>query len=413
MIEEAVAAPIVQAPSPLPEEDLTAAQQKILLLAYRWTVMVGRPPAPGDWAEAGWPSEKEVVAAGFHCFDCMLDLSQIDDAAYVESMWTLEEESDSLGAREKAADKKRREAESLRRQLEEEAERRRAQVANLERRAKRAAEQLAEARGEARDWQRRAERAERDLERALARAASADAPAAPAAPEEGAHAGEGEDVPAEWLAEHERALETLAKAEREVDGLHRRIAELEAGLRQKDTAVAQLSAEVGKRQNGAGEAEAEQAPQESAAEPRTVAEAVAIAQESCEHLRFARRAHESAAESPYVRPAQVLDALLRLDRVAEQYLRPEGIGKPIVQVAKREGLDWRGGVSLTARTRYGDDYRFTYGGKLLELGPHVGFGRGGPNSVLRIYLCLHEGDGELERSVIVGHVGRHLSDTTT
>ena len=37
----------------------------------------------------------------------------------------------------------------------------------------------------------------------------------------------------------------------------------------------------------------------------------------------------------------------------------------------------------------------------------------GANATARIYVTLHEGDGELPRQVIVGHVGRKLPDTTT
>jgi hypothetical protein len=42
----------------------------------------------------------------------------------------------------------------------------------------------------------------------------------------------------------------------------------------------------------------------------------------------------------------------------------------------------------------------------------IGSGQGA-GAIARIYLALHPGDAELPRSVIVGHVGRHLPDSTT
>jgi hypothetical protein len=43
------------------------------------------------------------------------------------------------------------------------------------------------------------------------------------------------------------------------------------------------------------------------------------------------------------------------------------------------------------------------------LGPHLLLGKGSPDTCLRIYFYIDE---EL-RAFVVGHVGRHLGDTTT
>jgi hypothetical protein len=77
-------------------------------------------------------------------------------------------------------------------------------------------------------------------------------------------------------------------------------------------------------------------------------------------------------------------------------------------------MNWRGGISERTRTRYGKEYSFTYEGRTWELGPHLRIGSGqGAGAIARIYLVLHPGDADLPRSVIVGHVGRHLPDSTT
>jgi hypothetical protein len=144
-----------------------------------------------------------------------------------------------------------------------------------------------------------------------------------------------------------------------------------------------------------------------------VLEAVELARERCPHLVFAPRARESAADSPFGRPGLILENLERLDQLAERYLEGD-IGGKVSELAFSLGLNWRGGISERTRTRHGKEYSFTYEGRAFELGPHVRIGSGqGAGSIARIYLALHPGDAELPRSVIVGHVGRHLPDSTT
>ena len=128
---------------------------------------------------------------------------------------------------------------------------------------------------------------------------------------------------------------------------------------------------------------------------------------------FAPRALESAADSPFGRPGLILENLERLDELAARYLEGD-IGGKVSELAFSLGLNWRGGISERTRTRHGKEYSFTYEGRTFELGPHVRIGSGqGAGAIARIYLALHPGDAELPRSVIVGHVGRHLPDSTT
>jgi hypothetical protein len=145
------------------------------------------------------------------------------------------------------------------------------------------------------------------------------------------------------------------------------------------------------------------------APPRTTLEAVHRAAEEARALRFAPRAFESAADSPFTRPELVLDALRRLDRLAERYADPDGLGTSLAEAATQEGItQWRPGISELARTRFGEHYRFTWEGAERVLGPHLALGSGsGAGFVARIYLWAEDGE------MVVGHVGRHLPDTTT
>jgi hypothetical protein len=56
-----------------------------------------------------------------------------------------------------------------------------------------------------------------------------------------------------------------------------------------------------------------------------VLEAVERAAERFGHLTFTRSAFESAADSPFRRPADILDALERLDRLGRALRRPVGL----------------------------------------------------------------------------------------
>ena len=139
-----------------------------------------------------------------------------------------------------------------------------------------------------------------------------------------------------------------------------------------------------------------------------------IARETLPHLVFTESADESAADSPFRRPQEILDCLRKLDRLAELYADPAGFGASLLQAATEVGLNWRTGVSELARNRWPNAYTVSYDGHSLELGPHVAIGSGsGAGFVARIYLHVADGSGGVPRGLYVGHVGRHLPDTTT
>ncbi len=143
-------------------------------------------------------------------------------------------------------------------------------------------------------------------------------------------------------------------------------------------------------------------------------EAVERAAAGSAHLRFAPRAFETAADSPFRRPGLVLDTLRRLDELAGRYEAGD-MGMSLSQAAQEVGItQWKAGVSELARTRWRDEYLVTVDGQEVELGPHVGLGSGsGAGFVARVYLHVSDGGDGLPRGITVGVVGRHLPDTTT
>ncbi|HEX2085894.1 MAG TPA: hypothetical protein VHF89_09445 [Solirubrobacteraceae bacterium] len=192
------------------------------------------------------------------------------------------------------------------------------------------------------------------------------------------------------------------------DELTRRIAELEEAAGRDRQAIAELSAALGDR--APAEDDAAAAEEEA---PKSVLEAVRLAQATCPNLVFTESALDSASDSPYRRPEEILDALRTLDGLAERYNAGQ-MGMSLGQAAQEAGLTWKAGVSELARTRWAKHYVVTHDGHQLDLGPHLALGSGsGAGFVARIYVHLADGNGDVPRGIYVGHVGRHLPDTTT
>ena len=382
--------------APLP--DPTGRAAWILLETYRWVVQRAEAPGPEAWDDLpDFPSSREVEEL-FGSWEQLWDAAGLYDAPYFRALEDADAEHADLAERRDAT---AREAARLR----TEAERREAQMRELRRQAEAAREKADRERGDLQAERARGDAAERRAEEAERRAAAAERRAADGGDTDPA------EVPPEWLAEHEALLAAVDQAERHGEALAGQVDHALEELEERDRALAELRRALA-RAEGAGDEEAAGAEAEEAP-PATVLEAVERAVERCAHLRFAPRAFESAAESPFSRPQLILENLLRLDELAAAYLQGD-LGERLADVAFRMRLAWRGGISERTRTRHGRDYDFAYEGRTFQLGPHVRIGSGsGAGAIARIYLCLHPGDDELERCVIVGHVGRHLPDSTT
>jgi hypothetical protein len=214
----------------------------------------------------------------------------------------------------------------------------------------------------------------------------------------------------------ERTLAQQAATQQARDELHERMERLRTEREQDRRTIAELTRLLARVDTqGADGAPAEVVAEE--APPATVLEAVERAAAEAKHLRFAPKAFDSAADSPFRRPGLVLRTLRALDDLAGRYVAGD-MGRSLGQAAAEHGItQYKPDIAETTRKRYEDDYTFTLEGSTRKLwvGPHVGLGSGsGAQFIARIYLHVADGsDPEVPRGIIVGVVGRHLPDTTT
>lgn len=206
------------------------------------------------------------------------------------------------------------------------------------------------------------------------------------------------EIDAEMLEAWEHDLVALERAQRDNAALEleneRLQNDLNALLASFDLAVAEA----------AGHTTDQHASDEAA--PATLAEAVKLADQRCDHLIFLPDAFRSAEAWHYQRPQVVLDALLKLDALAGQWLSDQLTGS-FTLAARARGLPWKPAISRTAQTQYRADYTKHYDGQEVLLGPHLAWGNS-PDNAVRVYLYLDRD----RRTVVVGHVGRHLRDTS-
>jgi hypothetical protein len=367
----------------------------MLLALFRWTILTGEIPRPEDWLPRDdWP-HPDAIGNVFGNWSKFLEYSGIKDAPPLLRKRALEERESRLTGQARELEREEKRMADLRRQLDV-ARRKREEAEALRDEQSRLVNGLAHRLAAA---ERRIEDSEQRLGE---RRETAERAAAERAPDEPTD---------EWLRAHEATLAELEQVREHRDELLRETERLEADAERQRQAIAELSAALG----GAAGEEAEAAAAEAGdEEPTSVLEAVRIGRETLTHLKFTESADESAADSPFRRPQEILDVLRKLDRLAELYADPAGFGASLLQAATEQGLNWRTGVSELARHRWRNAYTTSYDGHALELGPHIAIGSGsGAGFVARIYLHVADGSGGVPRGIYVGHVGRHLPDTTT
>jgi hypothetical protein len=373
---------------------------EVIHAAWRFAGLRAAVPEPEDWdPDHGWPTADEAEEV-FGSWDEMLDASGLDDAVIGEILEKALEANTRMTEREK-------ELERGQHKLEEDGRR----VPELRRR-----EELARTKRDEADEARATAEAERDR---LARDNEALAMRIAALEDDTAElrasaAGREGQAPAE--------AETLEALERALDMQH-------AAESARDTLQGRLDAQFTEREGdrrtiaelmrllAAVDAQASEIPAEAEAEtpPVSVLEAVERAAAQATHLRFAPKAFETAADSPFRRPGLILRTLRALDEIAAQFAEGD-MGRSLGQAAAEHGIThWRPDVAETTRKRYEDEYSFVLEGRKLWVGPHIGLGSGsGAQFIARIYLHVSDGhDPELPRGITVAVVGRHLPDTTT
>lgn len=206
-------------------------------------------------------------------------------------------------------------------------------------------------------------------------------------------------------AELELALSLGASAEREATELREEVSRLSAEILDLRQAFAVV------QRAAAGEGEFEAA--EGQGSPDSVLEAVQRAQARwADQLEVLPSALDSAEDSPYGQPEKVYDALEALADITQRWQKAEsngtGMGGSWKQLLADLGFDWTPQVSQTSKTRWPDEYSFTYEGARVLFEEHVTLGGGGPDTCLSIHVLRDEAKCRL----IVAHVGRHLRNTS-
>src|SRR4051794_25152477 len=369
---------------------------ELLLAYYRWTVLTGTTPLPEDWeGSEDWP-HPDAAEALFGSWDGLVDSTRIQDGLLIELVDKALDAHAKLKARGEELDRRAR-------SMDEDA----LKGTELRRQAGLAGQRRDEAIGRAQEAEGARDRAIAENQRLRERAAALEAQLAQEQPEADAPPPDFD----EWLQGFEQQLAAQAATEAARDELHTRLEQLASERERDRQTIGELS-----RLLAAADTETDGAPTEETAEepPATVLEAVERAAEESTHLRFAPRAFETAGDSPFRRPGLVLKTLRQLDQLAGRFEAGD-MGMSLSQAAAELGItQYKQNVSELARTRYEKDYTFTYEGRELLVGPHVGLGSGsGASFVARIYLHAHEGGDGLDRGLIVAVVGRHLPDTTT
>ncbi|MTD43467.1 hypothetical protein GKE82_03905 [Conexibacter sp. W3-3-2] len=354
---------------------------------YRWIIHTGEVPKAQEWLKKEpWPHPDYVIDV-FGSWEKFLAHAGVPGSPLLARVREADAEAKDLAAREKQLVKELARVDDLRRQVE----------------SARSGREAAQAE---RDEQRaRAERLQGAVEAAQARAAAAERTLHDRAQEAAAAA---PDDPDAGLVALRDELDAVRAHREELLGRSEALEQQAVADARTIARLSTLLAEAGAATADATSPEGEEEP------PETVLAAVERAAATCAHLVFTDAARSSAADSPYRRPQDVLDALRRLDELGALHADPAGFGRSLTQAATELGLTYKGDVSEIARSRNPHDYAVTHDGHRLELGPHVALGSGsGAGFIARIYLHVADGSGDVPRGIYVGHVGRHLPDTTT
>ena len=99
---------------------------------------------------------------------------------------------------------------------------------------------------------------------------------------------------------------------------------------------------------------------------------------------------------------------MAMEEVAAAW-REGALSSSFYEAFAERGFAFATQVSPTALGKYRQDYERTYEGNKVLLGPHIRLGAGSAEACCRIYFHLDE----VKRHFVVGHVGNHLSDSTS
>lgn len=209
-----------------------------------------------------------------------------------------------------------------------------------------------------------------------------------------------------YATENSALKHELARLQAENEDLRDRIGQLESKVKALGYAL---------RARGGSPAETE--PTEADlfdAEAATVLEAVEHAQTVyAETLVFLPNAIETAAASPFRRPAELQHAFTVLAELARTAKTKGGeLGRPLREILKERGIDYRPGIARTTSKKHRAQYEFVdEQGAVHVCEEHLCWGSSyDAAECLRVYL---NSNALTQGRIIIGHVGEHLDGATT
>ncbi|HPU31096.1 MAG TPA: hypothetical protein PK184_00185 [Phycisphaerae bacterium] len=125
-------------------------------------------------------------------------------------------------------------------------------------------------------------------------------------------------------------------------------------------------------------------------------------------LQFLESAEKAADESPFKNPDRVYELFEALAQVAMEWRENKGNLRRSWKDALAElGFEYKDKVSQTSKTKWADDYTFTYNGRKLVFEQHITIGAKQPDKCLSVHF--YRDDANLV--LVIGHCGRHLTNT--
>jgi hypothetical protein len=147
-------------------------------------------------------------------------------------------------------------------------------------------------------------------------------------------------------------------------------------------------------------------------EPVSVSEAVDQASAVSHNLVILPSARESASESPYKQPERVLQALLAIDEVAVLWCASLGGQRSVGSfkaLFRERGFDYKDDVSQTSKGKWGNEYAAVVDGETVDFSPHITIGAKQADTCISIHMNWSRD----RQKVLIGHVGRHKTNTKT
>lgn len=127
-------------------------------------------------------------------------------------------------------------------------------------------------------------------------------------------------------------------------------------------------------------------------------------------LVFLDSAVDSANDSPYQSPDRVYEFFEALHFIASEWREKDGVlGRSWGEAMVAMGFDLRDQISKTSKGKFGKEYTFVYKGKKRLFEQHVTLGAKQAHKCLSVHIWRDDDD----KVVVIGHCGRHLSNTST